>query len=115
MSLEQGLTVTLSVITLAGTAINVFVGLRLSAMQERIKAENAALEIALLKQFVHWKDDVLQAINGKYVSAALIAEIRANIGREVAQTTARLDHIEDRCDDRRTECNRVMRMHGERE
>lgn len=115
MSLDQAIPVVLSAITIAGTAINVFVGLRLAALQAKMKTDNATLEVALLKQFVGWKDEVLQAINGKYVSATLVAEIRSNIGREIAQASARLDHIDQRCEDHRTECNRVLRLHGDRQ
>jgi len=38
----------------------------------------ASLEVAVLKQFVTRKDEVLTAINGKDVTAALVAEIRLN-------------------------------------
>ncbi len=100
----QALTLWLSALTVLATGLNVFVGLRLAALQAKMRADNAALEVALLKQFVTWKDDILQAINGKYVSAALVAEIRSNVGRELGMLTARLDHIEKRCEDRPREC-----------
>jgi hypothetical protein len=65
-----------------------------------MKADSAALETTLIKQFVHWKDEVLQAINGKYVSAALVAEIRNSMGHELAQIASRLEHLERRCEAR---------------
>ena len=100
----QVLAVLLSIVTAAATGINVYVGLRLSALQSKMKADSSALGAALIKQFVLWKDEVLTAINGKYVSAALIAEFRSNLGRELAQIDARLAHIENRCEVRREEC-----------
>lgn len=96
--------VALSLLTAAGTAINVFVGLRLAVIQSRLKADTAALEVSLVKQFIAWKDEVLGVINGKYVSAQLIAEIRTSIGRELAQIEMRLDRIEKRCEERPKEC-----------
>jgi hypothetical protein len=69
-----------------------------------MKADSAALETTLVKQLVHWKDEVLQAINGKYVSAALVAEIRSSIGHDLAQIAARLEHLERRCETRQSEC-----------
>lgn len=98
------LTLGLSVLTIGGTAINVYVGLRLAALQLKTKADAAALELSLLKQFVAWKDEVLQAINGKYVSATLVAEIRSGFGRELALIQARLDHIDHRCEERIEAC-----------
>jgi hypothetical protein len=109
VSVTQALPLILSIVTIGGTAINIFVSLRLAALQAKLTAENAALEVALLKQFVGWKDEVLQAINGKYVSATLIAEIRSNLGRELAHIAARLEHLEQRCEDRRSECLEVLR------
>lgn len=100
----QEIAVGLSLLTVAGTAINVFVGLRLAAMQSKLKADTSALEVALVKQFVGWKDEVLATINGKYVSAQLIAEIRTSLGRELAQLELRVDRIEKRCEDRPKEC-----------
>jgi hypothetical protein len=70
----------ISLITLTATAINVYVGLRLAALQARIKAEESQLEASLVKQSVGWKDDVLTAINRKHVTATLVAEMRANFG-----------------------------------
>ncbi len=64
----------LSAITLGATAINVYVGLRLAAVQSKLQADASALEATFVKQFAVWKDDVLGTINGKYVSAQLIAE-----------------------------------------
>ncbi len=100
----QVLAVVLSIVTAAATGMNIYVGLRLSALQSKMKADSAALETTLVKQFVHWKDEVLQAINGKYVSAALVAEIRSSIGHELAQIAARLEHLERRCEARQLEC-----------
>ncbi len=96
----QALTLWLSALTVLATGLNVFVGLRLAALQAKMRADNAALEVALLKQFVMWKDDILQAINGKYVSAALVAEIRSNLGHELHQIEARLGRVEERCEAR---------------
>lgn len=98
------LTIALSVLTIAGTGVNVYVSLRLAALQAKVQADNSALEISLLKQFVQWKDDVLQAINGKYVSATLVAEIRSNLGHELRLIEERLARIEERCDERFREC-----------
>lgn len=100
----QEIAVGLSLLTVAGTAINVFVGLRLAAMQSKLKADTSSLEVALVKQFIGWKDEVLATINGKYVSAQLIAEIRSSLGRELAQLEARVDRIEKRCEDRPKDC-----------
>lgn len=97
MSSGQDLTIVLSVVTVAATAVNVYVSLRLAAVQAKLKAESAALEVAMLKQFVHWKDEVLSTINGKYVSATLVAEIRNNIGHELQQLEKRMERIEERC------------------
>lgn len=100
----QEATVLLSILTLAGAAINVYVGLRLAAMQAKLKADASALEVSLVKQFIAWKDEVLGAINGKYVSAQLIAEIRTSLGHEIGMLTARMDHIERRCEERPKDC-----------
>jgi hypothetical protein len=100
----------LSIITFAATAINVFVGLRLSAMQSQMKADNSVLEATFVKQFASWKDDVLASINGKYVSAQLIAEIRTSLGRELTQLEVRVDRIEKRCEDRLTECPAIRHL-----
>ncbi len=100
----QEITIGISVITAASAAVNVYVGLRLAAIQAKMKADASALEVSLVKQFVAWKDEVLAAINGKYVSAQLIAEIRTSIGRELAQIELRLDRIEKRCEERPKEC-----------
>ncbi len=97
-------TLALPILTVASGAVNVFVGLRLAAMQAKFKAESAALEVSLLKQFVAWKDEVLTAINGKYVSDKLVGEIRLSIGREMGLLTARMDHIEKRCEERPKDC-----------
>lgn len=93
----QWVAVGLSILTAVGTAVNVFVGLRLAAMQAKLKADTSALELAIIKQFVAWKDELLATINGKYVSAQLIAEIRSSIGREMTILATRLDHIDERC------------------
>jgi hypothetical protein len=57
-------------ITLTATGINVYVGLRLAAT------------------------------NGKYVTAALVAEMHANFGHEMQQIDKRLERIEERCAER---------------
>jgi hypothetical protein len=87
-------------VTVVSDAINVYVGLRLAALQSKMKADSAALEIALMKQFVTWKDDLLQLVNGKYVTASLIAEIRAGNTHDVARIDRVLDRIERRCEER---------------
>ena len=94
----------ISLITLTATAINVYVGLRLAAMQAKMKADASALETALLKQFVQWKDDILALLNGKYVSDKLVAEIHMNLEREIAVINARIDRIEKRCEERPKDC-----------
>jgi hypothetical protein len=38
--------------------------------------------------------------NGKYVTAALVAEMRSNFGHELQQIDKRLERIEERCADR---------------
>ncbi len=100
----QEATVGLSILTVASAGVNVYVGLRLAALQAKIKADTATLEVGLLKQFVTWKDEVLTAINGKYVSAQLVAEIRTSLAHEVGILSARVDHIERRCEDRPKDC-----------
>ena len=100
----QEITIGISLITVSSAAVNVYVGLRLAAMQAKMQADTSALEVAFVKQFVGWKDEVLAAINGKYVSAQLIAEIRNSLGREMSALSARMDHIEKRCEDRPKDC-----------
>jgi hypothetical protein len=107
----QEVTVGLSFLTVASAGVNVYVGLRLAALQAKLKADTSALEVALVKQFVAWKDDVLATINGKYVSAQLIGEIRSSVGRELTQIELRLDRIEKRCEERPKECI-ALRCHG---
>lgn len=101
----QEIAVGLSLLTAAGTAINVFVGLRLAAIQSKLKADTAALEVSMVKQFVQWKEELLATINGKYVSEKLIIEIRSGIGREMASLAARLDHMDERCERRHAHCS----------
>ena len=96
----QEWTLIIPVIGIVSVAINVYVGLRLAAVQAKLEADAATLQAELLKQFVTWKDEVLAAINGKYVSEKLILEIRSGIGREMSILTARLDHIDERCERR---------------
>jgi hypothetical protein len=86
----QEITVGVSIVTLASAAMNVYIGLRLTALQAQSKADNAALETRFVTQLSQWKDEVLATINGKYVSGQLIAEIRTSIGRELAQIELRL-------------------------
>lgn len=107
----QEITIGISLITVASAAVNVYVGLRLTALQSKMKADSAALEVSLLKQFVTWKDEVLTAINGKYVSDKLIGEIRASLGREMTALSARMDHIEKRCEERPKDCL-ALRCHS---
>ena len=71
MSGEE-LTIGISVLTVVSGAINVYVGLRLAALQAQMKADSAAAEIALVRQFIAWKDEILQLLNSKYVTAVLI-------------------------------------------
>ena len=105
----QEVTIAISVLTVASAAVNVYVGLRLAAVQSRLRADAAALEISLVKQFIGWKDEVLSTINGKYVSAQLIAEIRTSLGRELGQLELRVDRIEKRCEERLAECPAARR------
>jgi len=97
---SQEVTVGISVLTVVSGAINVYVGLRLAALQAQIKADSAAAEIALVKQFVEWKDDMLQLLNGKYVTASLVGEIRTGISHDVSRIDRVLDRIERRCEER---------------
>ena len=96
----QEITFGISVVTVVSGAINVYVGLRLAALQSKMKADSAALEIALMKQFVTWKDSVLQALNGKYVTATLVTEIRTGLAHDVSRIDRVLDRIERRCEER---------------
>ena len=96
----QDITIAVSILTVVSGAINVYVGLRLAALQAQIKADSAAAEIALVKQFVEWKDDMLQLLNGKYVTATLVGEIRTGITHDVARIDKVLDRIERRCEER---------------
>ncbi len=100
----QETTVVLSIATVVSGAITSYVGLRLAALQAKMKADAATNEVDLLKQFVKWKDEVLTAINGKYVSEKLIVEIRNSLAREIGSLSARMDHVEKRCDERPKEC-----------
>jgi hypothetical protein len=77
-------------------AMNVYVGLRLAALQAHMKPDSAAAEVALVKQFVAWKDDMLQLLNGKYVTAVLVAEIRTGIAHDVSRIDRMLGRIERR-------------------
>ncbi len=97
---NQEITIGISVLTVVSGAINVYVGLRLAALQAQMKADSAAAEIALVKQLVAWKDDMLQLLNGKYVTAVLVAEIRTGIAHDVARIDRVLDRIERRCEER---------------
>ncbi len=100
----QELTVIISVIGIVAVAVNVYVGLRLAAVQSKLEGDAAALKAELLEQFITWKDEVLNAINGKYVSEKLIVEIRTGLGREIQGITSRLDHIDERCESRLKDC-----------
>jgi len=100
----QEWTVIISAIGIVAVAINVYVGLRLAAVQAKLESNSTAIKAELLEQFVTWKDDVLNAINGKYVSEKLIIEIRSGIGRELQTLTSRVDHIDQRCERRLKDC-----------
>ncbi|MCC6366866.1 MAG: hypothetical protein IT165_25370 [Bryobacterales bacterium] len=97
---SQDITIGISVLTVVSGAINVYVGLRLSALQSKMKADSAALEITLMKQFVTWKDELLQLLNGKYVTATLVAEIRTGFAHDIQRIDKVLDRIERRCEER---------------
>ena len=92
----QDITIAVSILTVVSGGINVYVGLRLAALQAQIKADSAAAEIALVKQFVEWKDDMLRLLNGKYVTAVLVAEIRDGIAHDVSRIDKALDRLERR-------------------
>lgn len=96
----QEITVAISVLTVASGAMNVYIGLRLAALQAKMKADSAALEITLMKQFVTWKDELLQLLNGKYVTATLVAEIRSSVAHDIQRIDKVLDRIERRCEER---------------
>ena len=98
----------ISLITLTATAINVYVGLRLAALQARIKAEESQLEASLVKQFVGWKEEVVSAINDKYVTAKLVGEIKENLRNDLAQVDKRLERIEVRCAERLAKCATIF-------
>jgi hypothetical protein len=99
MSGEE-LTIGISALTVVSGGINVYVGLRLAALQAQMKADSAAAEIALVRQFIAWKDEILQLLNGKYVTATLVAEIRTGIAHDVSRIDKVLDRIERRCEER---------------
>jgi hypothetical protein len=97
---SQEITIAISAVTIVSGAINVYVGLRLTAVQAKMKADAAALEVALVKQLVTWKDELLQLLNGKYVTAVLVGEIRTAIAHDVTRIDKVLDRIERRCEER---------------
>jgi len=78
MSGEE-LTIGISVLTVVSGAINVYVGLRLAALQAQMKADSAAAEIALVRQFIAWKDEILQLLNSKYVMPSRISATRTAV------------------------------------
>ena len=96
----QDITIAVSILTVVSGGINVYVGLRLSALQAQMKADSAVAEIALVRQFIAWKDEILQLLNGKYVTATLVAEIRTGIAHDVSRIDKVLDRIERRCEER---------------
>ena len=49
----------ISLVMLTATGNNVYAGLRLAALQAKVQADSSRLELALLQQFVLWKDEVL--------------------------------------------------------
>jgi hypothetical protein len=89
----QPIGVGISLTTPTATAINVYVGLRLAALQAKIKAEESLLEASLVKQFVGWQEEVVSAINDKYVTAKLVGEIEENLRIELVQIDKRLERI----------------------
>jgi hypothetical protein len=101
-----------SVLTLFSTAINVYISLRLGALQAKWKADSAMLEVSTLKQFVTWKDELVATLNGKYVSDKLVAEMKAGLGREMTQIELRLDRIEARCEERLKNCPALRLRQG---
>jgi hypothetical protein len=68
-------------------------------LQAQMKDDSAAAEIALVRQFIAWKDEILQLLNSKYMTAVLVAEIRDGIAHDVS----RIDKVLDRLDRRREE------------
>lgn len=109
----QEITIGISLITVSSAAVNVYVGLRLAAMQAQMNADSSAVEVALVKQFAGWKDEMLAVINGKYVSAQLIAEIRVSLCREMSSLASRMDHVEKRCEERPKDCLALRRLKPE--
>jgi hypothetical protein len=99
-SMLPWLTAALSVITIVGAGINVYVSLRLAALQAKVQADNARLEVSLLKQFIKWKDELLAAINSKYVTATLVAAIRTSLMHDLRLIEERVGRIEERCEAR---------------
>lgn len=85
----QLLGVGISLITLTATAINIYVSLRLTAIQAKMKAGSSGLEVALLKKVVLWKDEISPAIKGKYVSAQLIGGLCESRFRRVGLESRR--------------------------
>jgi hypothetical protein len=87
----------LSIISIISAGINVFIGLRLAALQSKMQAASIQLELSLMKQFGQWKDEILQTLNGKYVTATLVAEMRQSISHDLSRIDRNLDRIEERC------------------
>lgn len=88
----------LPAVTAAAALLNVVIGLRMSALYSKLQAENSKMELTMLKQFVLWKDEMLSVINGKYVSAALVTEMKTSITRELTQIEDRMNHMDQRCE-----------------
>ncbi|HZT29226.1 MAG TPA: hypothetical protein VFA33_05050 [Bryobacteraceae bacterium] len=100
----QEITAIISAIGIISVAINIYVGLRLATVQARFEADAAALKASMIEEFARWKDEVLNAINGKYVSEKLIIEIRAGLGREIMALSTRFDRMDERCEIRHARC-----------
>jgi len=61
----QHITIAISILTVASAAMNVYVGLRPrgSSVEDEGRIDRAGT--TLMKQFVAWKDDLLQLLNGR--------------------------------------------------
>ena len=100
----QDIAVGISILTAVSAAVNVYVGLRLATLQAKTKADAAALEVAMMKQFVAWKDDLQKLLNGKYVTATLVAEMKTRLADDIERIDKVLDRIERRCEERGGYC-----------
>lgn len=89
----------LSSITLVSGAVNVFVGLRLAALQQRVRADSASLEVTLVKELSSWKESVLKLLSG-YATTAAVLELHGSVNRDIDRLRVILDRIERRCEER---------------